>query len=199
MSIDFLDAIANRRSIYSLGKNMDVTPERIQEIVEHALLHTPTAFNSQSARIVLLFGEQHNRLWGLVMETLRKIVPAAAFPQTEQKINSFAEGAGTILFFEEMDIVTALQEQYALYKDNFPVWSLESNGMIELVVWTALSQEGLGASLQHYNPLIDDEVKSTWGLPASWKFIAQMPFGAKMAEPDAKQFLPAADRYMVFK
>ena len=30
--------------------------------------------------------------------------------------------------------------------------------MLQLVVWTALEAEGLGATLQHYNPLIDDEV-----------------------------------------
>ena len=29
-------------------------------------------------------------------------------------------------------------------------------GMLQLAVWTALAEKGLGASLQHYNPLIDD-------------------------------------------
>jgi len=199
MTKNFLEAIAKRRSIYGIGKQIDVTQERIQEIVEQAILHTPSAFNSQSARVALLFGEQHDKLWSITMETLRKIVPAGAFSQTEQKINSFAAGAGTVLYFEDMSVVEGLQKQFASYKDNFPIWSLQSNGMLELVIWAALEQEGLGASLQHYNPLIDDEVKSTWKLPVSWKLVAQMPFGAMTAEPNTKEFQPIKDRLSVFK
>lgn len=36
--------------------------------------------------------------------------------------------------------------------------------MHQLVVWTALETEGLGATLQHYNPIIDDEVKNEWNI-----------------------------------
>jgi len=199
MTKDFLGAIAKRRSIYGIGKDTDVTPERVQEIVEQALLYTPTAFNSQSARILILFGEHHIKLWDITMEILRNIVPADVFPKTEQKINSFAAGVGTVLYFEDMSVIESLQAQFTLYKDNFPVWSLQSNGMLELVIWTAFDQEGLGVSLQHYDPLIDDEVKTTWNVPASWKLIAQMPFGSKTAEPDEKRKLPVKDRLKVYK
>ena len=199
MTKDFLEAIERHRSIYGIGEDINVTRERIQEIVGQSILNTPSAFNSQSARVAILFGEQHKKLWGIIMETLRKIVPATAFAQTGQKVNSFAAGAGTILYFEDMSTVEALQKQYATYKDNFPVWSLESNGMLEFVIWTALEQEGLGASLQHYNPLIDDKVKSTWDLPAAWKLLAQMPFGARLSEPGEKTFLPVEDRLRVFE
>ena len=58
--------------------------------------------------------------------------------------------------------------------------------MHQLVVWTGLEAEGLGASLQHYNPLIDDEVKQEWNVPANWKLIAQMPFGNPTAAPGEK-------------
>lgn len=49
--------------------------------------------------------------------------------------------------------------------------------MLQLFVWTALENEGLDASLQHYNPIIDEEVKKQWNIPESWKLIVQMPFG----------------------
>jgi len=196
---NFLEAIAKRRSVYGIGKQINITQEKIEEIIKQAVLYTPSAFNSQSSRTVLLFGEHHDKLWGIVMETLRKIVPSDAFSKTEEKINSFAAGAGTILYFEDMNVVENLQKQFPTFKDNFPVWSLQSNGMLELVVWTALEQEGLGASLQHYNPIIDDEVKNVWNLPVSWKLIGQMPFGAKTAEPDTKKFLPLNDRFKSFK
>lgn len=199
MTKDFLDAIAKRRSVYDIGGSSGIMRERIEEIARQVILNTPSAFNSQSARVVILFGGQHQKLWGIAMEALRKIVPTGAFEQTEQKINSFAAGEGTILYFEDMSAVEALQKQFPLYKDNFPVWSLESNGMLEFMLWTALDQEGLGASLQHYNPLIDGEVTSAWNLPDSWKLLAQMPFGAKMSEPGEKEFLPVEDRLKVFK
>lgn len=71
--------------------------------------------------------------------------------------------------------------------------------MLQLVVWTALENEGLGASLQHYNPIIDEEVKKQWNIPESWKLIAQMPFGKPASEPKEKQFQPLEERVKVFK
>ncbi|MNJ66145.1 hypothetical protein D3C77_621970 [compost metagenome] len=71
--------------------------------------------------------------------------------------------------------------------------------MLQFVVWTALANEGVGASLQHYNPLIDEKVQQEWNIPASWKLIAQMPFGKPVAEPGDKQFNPLDSRLKVFK
>ena len=34
-----------------------------------------------------------------------------------------------------------------------------------------------GASLQHYNPLIDEAVAKQWHINPNWKLIAEMPFG----------------------
>ncbi|WP_058304206.1 nitroreductase family protein [Gorillibacterium timonense] len=199
MSANFSEALKTRRSVYGISKDIPVSEARIEEVIGEAVKHTPSAFNSQSARVVVLFGEQHDKLWTIVKETLRKIVPADNFSSTEQKLASFQSGYGTVLFFEDQAVVEGLQEQFALYKDNFPVWSNQSSGMLQFVVWTALAAEGIGASLQHYNPLIDDEVKQTWSLPASWKLIAQLPFGAPTAEPGDKAFSPVEDRLKVFK
>lgn len=105
---------------------------------------------------------------------------------------------GTILYFEDQAVVEGLQEQYPLYKDNFPIWSLQSAGILQYVIWVSLAQEGLGASLQHYNPLIDDEVKRQWNLPKQWKLLAQMPFGAPYAVPEDKEFAPLKERISIF-
>lgn len=199
MSKDFYTAIKDRRTIYGISNESPVSEDRIKEIVNYAVKHTPSAFNSQSGRVVVLFGENHNKLWDITKETLRKIVPAENFSSTEQKINSFRNGYGTVLFFEDSTVVETLQQQFALYKDNFPVWSLQSNGMLQYVIWTSLEIEGLGASLQHYNPLIDDEVKEHWHIPTNWKLLAQMPFGNPTAAPDEKQFQPLEMRVKFFK
>lgn len=194
----FLNAVKTRRSVYGISKDIPVSEARIQEIVEEAVNHTPSSFNSQSSRVVVLFGEQHDKFWDLTKETLRKIVPADSFAPTEEKMGAFRSGRGTVLFFEDQAVIQGLQEQFAAYADNFPVWSNQSNGMLQFVVWTALANEGVGASLQHYNPLIDEQVAKEWNLPESWKLLAQMPFGSIVAEPGEKQFAPVESRVKVF-
>lgn len=199
MMSQFLDAIKARRSIYAISKEEVVSDQRVEEIVAEAVLHTPSSFNSQSSRVVVLFHEQHDKLWDITKETLREIVPADSFAPTEEKMAAFRSGRGTVLFFEDQEVIQGLQEQFALYKDNFPVWSEQSSGMLQFVVWTALANEGIGATLQHYNPLIDEKVRKEWNIPASWKLIAQMPFGKPMAEPGEKPFNPIESRMKVFK
>ncbi|WP_338472302.1 nitroreductase family protein [Niallia sp. XMNu-256] len=199
MTKDFFAALQDRRSIYGINKEVKVSDERIKEIVEFAVKYTPSAFNSQTARLVVLTGEAHDKLWDITTETLRKVVGEGDFSGTQQKMESFKAGYGTILFFEDEAIVKSLQEQFALYAENFPIWSQQASGMHQLVVWTALEAEGLGASLQHYNPLIDDEVKNEWDIPGSWKLIAQMPFGNPTAPAGDKEFKPLEDRVKFYK
>jgi predicted oxidoreductase (fatty acid repression mutant protein) len=200
MAADFYSALKHRRSIYAISKEAVVSEERIQEIIQEAVLHTPSAFNSQSTRIVLLLHEQHYKLWDLTKETLRKKVnDEAAFESTSQKMAGFRSGYGTVLFFEDQNVIEQFQAQFASYKDNFPIWSQHTSGMHQFVIWTALEMEGLGASLQHYNPLIDEQVKQEWSLPDSWKLIAQLPFGKPVAPAGDKQFQPLEERFKVFK
>lgn len=199
MKQNFMEAVKERRSYYGISKEQVSSDERIEEIVKDAVKYTPSSFNSQSARAVLLLDKQHDRFWDITMDALRKIVPAESFGETEAKINSFKNGYGTVLFFEDQDVVRGLQEQFALYKDNFPIWSQQSSGMLQMVVWTALEDEGFGASLQHYSELVDADVKKEWNIPDNWKFIAQMPFGKPSAQPDAKQFNMSEEHMKVFK
>ena len=176
-----------------------ISDERIKEIVEDVVKHVPSAFNSQTTRVVVLLEESHNKLWDITMEALRKIVPASDFASTEAKVNSFKAGHGTILFYEDFAIVGGLQKQFDLYKDNFPVWASQTSGMIQFAVWTALSSEGLGASLQHYTELIEEEVKKEFNIPNNWMMIAQMPFGNILAPAGEKEFSPIEDRVKVLK
>lgn len=176
--MDFIDAIKKRRTIYALNNKIDISDKEIQDILELTLDYVPSAFNSRSARFVLLLHDNHTKLWDIVKSTLRKIVPPEHFHKTEKKIDDcFSSGYGTVLFFEDQDVVADMQKQFPTYKDYFPEYSLESAGMHQYVVWTLFAEKNVGASLQHYQPIIDDEVASTWGIPKSWKLLAQMPFG----------------------
>lgn len=126
-------------------------------------------------------------------------ISAEAFAKTEAKIDGcFASGHGTVLYFEDTSVVKKLQEAFPSYKDNFPTWSQHTSAMHQFAIWTMLEDMGLGASLQHYNPLIDDEVRRTWNLPGDWMLIAQMPFGTPTGEPGEKEFEDLSKRIKIF-
>jgi predicted oxidoreductase (fatty acid repression mutant protein) len=199
MEQSFGSAIGARRTFYSIGKGSPVSDERIRSVIAGTLVSVPSAFNSQSARTVLLLGQAHDRVWSITLGTLRKIVPPDAFARTEQKINSFAAGHGTVLYFDDTAVTEKFAQQFPAYRENFPVWAQQASGMLQFAVWTALEQEGLGASLQHYNPLIDDEVKKAFGLPQAWKLIAEMPFGEPSDRPGSKKTQPADERMRVIE
>ncbi len=188
------EAMKKRRSIYGISKEAVTSDERIQEIVEQVVLHTPSAFNSQTARIIILFGDKHDQLWDYTTNILKEIVPADSFEPTQQKMDSFKAGYGTILFFEDEAVIRGMQDQFQAYQDKFPVWSQQANGMHQYLIWTLLEAEGYGASLQHYNPLIDEKIKAEWDIPESWTLIAQMPFGKPTAPAGDKEFKPLEER-----
>ncbi|MFX6601374.1 nitroreductase, partial [Acinetobacter baumannii] len=56
-----------------------------------------------------------------------------------------------------------------------------------------------GASLQHYNPIIDDEVHATWDIPHHWKLRAQMVFGSIEQEASEKNYIEDDARFKIFK
>lgn len=196
---NFIEKIKDRRSIYSIGKNIAVSEDKIIDLIKQALLHSPTPYNSQANRAVLLLGDGHNDLWDIVTETLKKIVPEKNFAKTQEKIKSFKNGYGTVLFFEDESVTKALMQQFPLYKDSFSIWAMQAAGMFQHIVWTALTDIGLGANLQHYNPLIDEAVKVRWNLPNDWKLLAQMPFGEVLNPAGEKEFAPLEKTFRVFR
>jgi hypothetical protein len=197
MNKNFYEALKERRSIYNLNKKSPIEDQKIEEIIAYSVKHTPSAFNSQTGRVVLLLEEGHNNLWEMTRAALKNIVPQDQFQQTSDKIDSFKKGYGTVLFFEDESIVKNLQEQFPLYQDNFPIWSQQSSGMLQSNIWVSLAIEGLGGSLQHYNELIEKDVKAKWDIPESWKLMAQMPFGEVAKEADEKSFEPVENRMWV--
>ncbi|CAM3241675.1 MULTISPECIES: nitroreductase family protein [Vibrio] len=200
MNNQFLSILEKRRSIYSLGNNVTLAKDYISELINHAVKLTPSAFHSQSTRVVVLFGDHHLRHWALVKHELGKLLTASELDSSASKIDAcFASGFGTVLFFEDTDVIKELEQAYPLYADNFEKWSEQANGMAQLTVWTALAEENLGATLQHYNPLIDTAVANEWQLPESWKLIAQMPFGTIENQPDDKEFISDLQRQLVFE
>jgi predicted oxidoreductase (fatty acid repression mutant protein) len=92
-----------------------------------------------------------------------------------------------------------MQQKFALYADRFPTWATHSDGMHQYAIWTALEAEGLGANLQHYNPLIDQKVQQEWGISTDWELSAQMVVGAPAGEPGEKTFMPVEGERLLVK
>lgn len=186
------EAIINRRSIRKVKKNAAITKEKIEELLKISV-HAPSSFNMQSGRLVVLMDNEHEKFWDIVKETLRARVPAENFAATEERLHGFKDGVGTILFFESQATIEQMQENAPSYKEQFPFWSHQGNAMLQYATWMSLTSEGIGASIQHYNPIIDEEVKETWNIPAEWSLVAQMPFGEPNEQPGEKTSLPFED------
>ncbi|MFT0211286.1 nitroreductase family protein [Pseudomonas sp. F1_0610] len=194
----FLQSMKKRRSIYSLGDKVNLSENQLNELIMTAVEQSPAAFNSQTSRVLVLRGAEHQKLWSITKNILKGITTPEVFAKTEEKLdNCFASGFGTVLFFEDQDVVANLQAQFPAYAENFPVWSEQHSGIAQFAVWTAFAEVDIGASLQHYNPLIDEQVKSTWNIPQSWKLRAQMPFGSIENAAAEKTFMPRSERFLL--
>ena len=156
MERSFSEALKHRRTYYSITNQSPISDQEIECIVNMTVRHVPSAFNSQTTRVVLLLGESHKKLWQIVKDALKKIVPAEAFAKTEEKIDhSFACGYGTVLFFEDQKVVKGLQEAFPSYQENFPGWSLQTSAMHQLAIWVML--EDVEFSYSSYISKVSDQ------------------------------------------
>ena len=174
-----IEALKARRSVYGIGKKLPVEETEVVRVVEEATRLVPDAFDMKSQRVVLAMGEKHDRLWDAIYEAFGGKV-------AREKIDGFKAGCGTVLYFCDEAVVKSLQEKYALYAANFPIWAQQANGMLQLAIWAGLAKIGVGANIQHYNPVIDDAVRELFGLEENWKLVAQMPFGGIVEPPAPK-------------
>ncbi|BCS11925.1 nitroreductase family protein [Aspergillus piperis CBS 112811] len=199
-----LELVKARRTYYGLKAESPISDDAIESIVADAVLHVPSSFNTQTSRVVLLLKEEHQKVWDIAIAAMEGLVAAGHLPkenfenQTKPKLEAFRAGYGTVLFFVDYDSLAGIKEKFAIYADKFDPFALESNAMSQYLVWTALESEGFGANLQHYSPLVDEQIQKQWNLPASWKLDAQLVFGVPTSEPGEKAFAPLEDRFKVF-
>ncbi len=195
----FSDAMKTRRSVYNLEKKAPIPDDEIVGLVTDAMLHTPSAFNGQSARAAVLFGSAADDLWDITLAELKKVTPSDKFAATQEKIAGFKNSYGTVLYFQDTAVTDKLINAFPLYKNMFPEWAQQENGMLQINIWQSFADHGIGASLQHYNPLIDEAVKARYNIPASWRVIAEMPFGVFAGKPDDKAKQKIEERMKVYQ
>jgi len=186
------DALKKRRSYYEINKELPVSEEAVIELVKEVTELVPDAFNMKSSRVVVALGDKQNELWDAVYDAFGGKV-------AREKIDGFRAGAGTILYFYDDQVVAGLQEKFPRYSENFPLWAMQASAMLQLSIWSSLRELEIGASLQHYNPVIDREVKELFDLPESYILVAQMPFGGIAGEPPIKEGEEIEKRLKIFR
>lgn len=203
VTTSFSEATEKRRTIRALEAKTTVPDSTVVKLAEAAILTVPSAFDSQTTRLTVLFGDDHKKLWAITADTLlAKIGEERWNSGTKDRIANFANAYGTIMFWDDQSSATAMNEHAPdIYKDKTDEWVHQSNGMHQYYLWTALEALGLGVNLQHYNPIIDAEVQQTWNVPSNWKLKAQMVFGVPKegsAPGEKAQKLPLQQRLQVF-
>ena len=197
MSCNILDLFSKRHSFYNINNQINLSNKEIENIISKALDLYPSSFNAQESRIVLLMGEHHSFFWDTVKQELFKATDDSKREAIEKRINSFKNGYGTVLYFIDENIVKALAEQYPLYAKNFSTWAEHGSAMLQYMIWTAFANNNVGASLQHYNPLIDNVIKDKFKIDDNWKLIAQMPFGGIVETPPSHEIIQTSNKLII--
>ncbi|MGE7838299.1 nitroreductase family protein [Viridibacillus arvi] len=199
MSGDFYSAIEERRSFYSITDEFVISDDRIEEVVQLVVANTPTAFNSQTGRLVVLLGNSNKDFWQVIFESIKEGLAEEHIEKNKRKFNAFASGYGTVLFFEDYEVVASMQNKFPLFHEQFTEWSHQASGILQYLVWTSLEYEGFGASLQHYTPTFSSAICKQWGIQKGWKLIAQLPFGKPTVAPKEKEIQSLDQRVVIVK
>ncbi|KAL8393526.1 hypothetical protein RB595_003320 [Gaeumannomyces hyphopodioides] len=199
------DALGARRTWYSLDKHLPIDGARITQLVQDALQAAPSAFNSEPGRVVVLLGAEHDRLWDAVAAARRAALSAEQWEASAAaKLAAHRAAAGTVLFFVDRGTVDRWAADVPAHAASFPVWAAEAGGMLQLAVWAALSAEGLGANLQHFNGAVGEVAAAAglgddgWGVRPGWEATAQLVFGGRVGDaPPPKGKIPMGEKLVV--
>lgn len=193
----FTDLIKERRTAYAIGTNTELSNKEIADRIREVTQQIPTAFNSQTTRLVVVFGEDNVKLWDHILDIQKDVMEGDMWEMMSGVMQGAKAGVGTVLFFEDRDAVKgALGEN-----ERATVYKQHHSANAQYGIWLALTDLGLGGSLQHMNigfeQGFDKSVKEMFDLPASYEMIAQMPFGSIEAEPNPKDHIDSSEQVRV--
>lgn len=192
-----IEFLKKRRSIYAIGKNIELNNEEITELIEGAVKNSPTAFNSQTVRAVIAFGESSDRVWDIVLDELRKVVKDDDALRRRKKNRNFQGRFGNGTVFYGNGNRQEIGKRFSALRRQFCRLGGTRHRRRTAGRLGSFGSNGLGASLQHYNPLIDDAIRQQFDLPESWRLRAEMPFGSIEAPAGDKKFLEDDVRFKV--
>lgn len=86
----FTDLQTKRRSIYALGKDVELSNQELIDTIQRAVLNTPTAFNSQTSRVVILLDEESDAFWNeIAYSELEKSDTCRSLRRNKRTFESF--------------------------------------------------------------------------------------------------------------
>ena len=92
----FFAAVESRRTIYPLKNESPISDERIKEIVATAVKHCPSAFNSQTGRVVVVLKKEHVKLWDAIKEVYKAMLPEDKYNGAKERFDMFQAAYGTV-------------------------------------------------------------------------------------------------------
>ena len=91
------DAIKGRGSLHLLSDDVEISDALVQDIVSDAILHSPTPFNCQSGRAVVLLKEEHKKFWDLAHDVAKASVAPPIFEKVfGPRIQMFRAAYGSV-------------------------------------------------------------------------------------------------------
>lgn len=191
------ELVKKRRTQYAIGKNTELSNEEIADYITQIVKDVPTAFNSQTSRVAVVFGENSVKLWDHILDVQKDVLQGEMWDMMSGVMEGAKNGLGTVLFFEDLDAVEAMPvngTRGEAYKQN-------NNANTQYATWLGITQLGLGGSLQHFNvgyeQGFDKSVKELLDLPERWELQAQMPFGSIEGEVAEKEYIADNERVRV--
>jgi len=96
----FMQTVALRRSIYALNATSPISDARILDLTHQTLRGVPSAFNSQTTRLVVLLKAEHVRFWAMARDVfLADVQDDKAKEALAAKMDGYAKAYGSVRFF----------------------------------------------------------------------------------------------------
>ena len=173
----FIEYLQACQPMAKLGKKVHLSQNYLSALIIEAIKSCPSVQGIQGLKFVVLYHEAHQKFWQLVEAQQRQEIPAHVFAATAYKMQACQNALGTILFFEDQQVLQDLAKKQPLLAQQHPNWSAQYLGVASLAAWGILADVGLGAELLHYQGF-DHKLQKQFKLEQSWKLKAQLLFGS---------------------
>ncbi|CAM1508704.1 Fc.00g055520.m01.CDS01 [Cosmosporella sp. VM-42] len=201
----WLAAAKHRRTVYGLKGTSSVPDSRVEEIVQQVLSFAPSSYNTQPVRVTIVTGEKHKQLWDIIIAAAEPILKGAGeqvWTAMSGVFQAHKAAYGSVAFWESGNSIKEAGETHKSAAHMFGEFAQHASGMHQILVWTALELEGLGANLQHLNaiPPVETALKKFLDVPDDYKLTAHLNYGDEAQEhPPVPQKLPFSETVKIIK
>lgn len=96
MADTYLEQMKTRRTVYSLEASSPISDDRIIEVAREVILHSPSSFNCQATRMVVLLKTEHVKFWELAKECFKATMQGDVYKEYEKKLLQRQNAYGTV-------------------------------------------------------------------------------------------------------